>query len=1240
MFKNFFSKKAADAQKTTRIQENNATAIHIPDARPLSPCYIEPLVDVKGTLEENKGYIPVSLLMKAIDDDRMLNIAVAGNYGVGKSSVIKTAERDLKTPHRFIHISLAALLASEHKTVKVAESSEREDGQGEEKTGPDGARQTKEKSVGKSGEKNTISEAVNDKQIEYSILQQILYHDRPQKTPKSRIKRIHKTGGWKPFWVALYIILFVLALLVCLNPKWVSINVLRGSINAAHSFHLIRWALVVLSAIVIRACFYAGKHYDLSITRVSYKDVEMKVKREMSIFNAYLDEIVYFFESTKYDVVVFEDLDRFDNREVIFYKLRELNTILNNSNCLKQKVNFVYAVLDDLFQAVERVKFFDYIVDVIPVVNSLNSYDKLKECIASEELFKKLGQNELINLCDYIQDMRLLLNIVNEFNQFSPLLSSKTMTEKGLLGLIVYKNYIPSDFAQMYNKTGVVATVIENADKYKDRILEKKTSEIQKYQAEIETIGQTKTSKVIQLRKEYLEKGKALAGYPVERLVYKIKGNLYDSDGIAQNMTRFDAFKRGEASLLYNGNVEVSLPSFRAIEQNFGEAGYFDNAIASYQADSDIQIRDREMRIRVLKEEVASLSNSIRSIYSADVLALDNELEALKKEEHRSLVKFLILNGYLDKYYQYYITYFYQNTLTPEDRDFVMLAGRHEITNYEDKLVNVGEVIKRFSETDFATNTSLLNVSLTKEIFSETKYREFRNPLCRSIMSSRELDFILACYRSELKVPESFFYHLHGIYDYWSEISARKGNEQEDLRELYLRFCPLEEGRVNSAMVHWLSENYKFIDRHMARITPKRVVEGLLGKCAPVFSELSLSNTPDEVLKDIMNNQRYDFTRGNVNAMIKRLGFYNKYTSSAYTALCEETRAVALLRRVEANWDMAIKTVFPDGSVRESETAMAAIINNLSASETAVRSYISKQRERVKDARRIIDGRLEFACKNSLVEASWQNIFYYSEEKKRGLPLALLYDNVRLENVGTSLSETEEQKLIDKIVFSDRVKMAKYKALVARFNVPFKEIPRKIQPARMKVLIESDFLEFNEGTFKSIKENYPFSSIFLSRNVSIFLKNPERYSVDNADVVAAMKTLDTKVAKCEFVRAIKENVFAPEEVLAEMVRPLFVSGDLKAAEINLLLLLQIIAKASEADRVKLGRRAILSIPYSKENATMLLRAMGGEYKRLISDTAKSRLSSDRDAVLAVNHLLKNGFIRAVERKEGKIIVTK
>lgn len=93
--------------------------------------------------------------------------------------------------------------------------------------------------------------------------------------------------------------------------------------------------------------------------------------------NTYLDEILYFFSVSKYEVVFIEDLDRFDQSD-IFVKLRELNQLINNSKKVKQNVVFVYAIKDDMFMNKERTKFFDFIIPVIPVINNSNSKDKLQ----------------------------------------------------------------------------------------------------------------------------------------------------------------------------------------------------------------------------------------------------------------------------------------------------------------------------------------------------------------------------------------------------------------------------------------------------------------------------------------------------------------------------------------------------------------------------------------------------------------------------------------------------------------------------------------------------------------------------------------------------------------------------------------------------------------------------------------------------------------------------------------------
>ncbi|VFS91629.1 Uncharacterised protein [Raoultella planticola] len=128
-----------------------------------------------------------------------------------------------------------------------------------------------------------------------------------------------------------------------------------------------------------------------------------------SLLNVYIDEIVYFFDTTKYDVVIFEDLDRLNNNR-IFIKLREINQIINNCLADRQPLKFIYAVRDELFSSAEsRTKFFDFVMPVIPVMDNENASDHFSKKFTEEEK-EHVGLNECISrIAAFIPDMRLCI---------------------------------------------------------------------------------------------------------------------------------------------------------------------------------------------------------------------------------------------------------------------------------------------------------------------------------------------------------------------------------------------------------------------------------------------------------------------------------------------------------------------------------------------------------------------------------------------------------------------------------------------------------------------------------------------------------------------------------------------------------------------------------------------------------------------------------------------------------------
>ncbi|MGL5412953.1 YobI family P-loop NTPase [Cetobacterium sp.] len=77
---------------------------------------------------------------------------------------------------------------------------------------------------------------------------------------------------------------------------------------------------------------------------------------------------------------------------------------------MKNNIKFLYLLKDDIFILKDRIKFFDFIIPIIPVMDNSNSYDKILE-LFDKEYRKELNKYFLQDISLYIDDMRLLKNL-------------------------------------------------------------------------------------------------------------------------------------------------------------------------------------------------------------------------------------------------------------------------------------------------------------------------------------------------------------------------------------------------------------------------------------------------------------------------------------------------------------------------------------------------------------------------------------------------------------------------------------------------------------------------------------------------------------------------------------------------------------------------------------------------------------------------------------------------------------
>ncbi|MGU9114460.1 YobI family P-loop NTPase, partial [Clostridium perfringens] len=746
----------------------------------------------KDNLEKSNSYIKA--LKESIDDLKRKNIAISGIYGSGKSSIIESFKQQYKE-YKYLDISLATFISSEENKL--------------------------------------------EEELERNILNQIFYKVSYDKMPYSRFRKIKNVRFLHIFKVTLIFISLILSLSLLIKPELIekftsnvsklkelfsTIPILKYNVNLSLIIVICLCVITILYITMILIKFILSK---FTINKIQTKNgnVQLAKREESETFNKYLDEIMYFFESLKYDIVFFEDLDRFDNLE-IFTKLRELNTLINKAESIRRKVTFVYAIKDEIFFIKEdledeneykyidkkemnknRTKFFDFIIPVIPIVNGENSYEILSKKI--EQFNKKYGvqgsiiSKELLSdLSMFIDDMRLLTNIYNEFLIYYKKLvierKNKTLSSDNLLAIIVYKNLYPVDFTKLQNRDGMVYNVFSEKSSIADKAIFKLYEEIELYKLNIN-----------QLEKEIAESEEELY------LIYKdkwhskdinyvrIPNRIYNIDDV-NNIETIESLK--SANYIEYSNTD-SFYRYQTNEITFENLMTIDGekmnlykrliAVKSKGKSIEEKIKSNQNKIQAIEEKIKEFKNNSVATLMKDERFFDCLDEKLKKE---ALIIRLLKYGYIDEMYSYYSLYFYEGRLTQKDFEFVQSVIYNKPLDCEFKLENINEILVKFRIEDFESK-AILNYDLIK-FLSENVYIEINKMRLKKIvgilseLKIEDINFIMDFIYKNGEIDSFIELLCKNINNFWNNIyenSYLPSEKKDYMLELLFKYCSIED---------------------------------------------------------------------------------------------------------------------------------------------------------------------------------------------------------------------------------------------------------------------------------------------------------------------------------------------------------------------------------------------------------------------------------------------------------------
>lgn len=614
-------------------------------------------------IQEGEGF--VEALNWAIQQKNIFNIALTGNYGSGKSSIIQTLlKKNNDINERTITISLANF-----------------------------------NNVAHSGDSSLNN-------LEKGILKQLFYKLDSSSIPNSKFKKIRNINFKSDYIQSLFVIIITVTALYFIFPNLIH-PILNNFTSGIHNFWL-SWILGLIAFAVSLALFLAilVYIYEFYLTKIHINALnignnhfQVNTSKKETVFDKYLDEIIYFFEENKtYDTIIFEDLDRFNNLE-IFIKLRELNRILNNDDCIKnRKITFVYAIRDDLFKGVERTKFFDFIIPVIPIINKNNASEELLKIMhgldryaVSDECIKTVGL--------YITEMRTLYNICNEYFMYIANKSKfieLSLSYDNLFSMIVFKNLEPKMFSHIQNGEGLLKNIFD----LKYEFVEDKIASIESIRIKVyEELKKYDNDYAKSIRELKVLMFNDLANNGLIKYLNTFReGSIYYKDLIK------DDFDLNKLFYEQSGNVTVYFTNINNYTDSRGFSNGLDNEIRPYMDRINYLIEknkeDQEKICSKFEEEYKNIRH-LREKSLKTLIEMYSFDEIFKDFKYSGLVRTLLIRGYIDEQYEQYINYFKEVSISANDTKFVLYVVQEKSISWDYRLDNPKSVVEALQENDF-----------------------------------------------------------------------------------------------------------------------------------------------------------------------------------------------------------------------------------------------------------------------------------------------------------------------------------------------------------------------------------------------------------------------------------------------------------------------------------------------------------------------------------------------------------
>ena len=1018
------------------------------------------------------------------DNPDIKNVAITGAYSAGKSSVLASYKKKHEKL-RFLHISLAHFQSSDKEN------------------------ETKENKKG-----------ANEFALEGKILNQLIHQIPSEKIPQTNFK-VKKTISFKSVLIRTIVVVLLSVSIIyftCFNMWKDYVNSLSDNwFKSLLSFSTNQYALIVVGIII--TCLFSLIVYELiniqknrNIFRkinLQGNEIEIFEESDDSYFDKYLNEVLYLFENSDANVIVFEDMDRF-NTIKIFERLREINTLANIHKKGNNVIRFFYLLRDDLFISKDRTKFFDYIVPVVPVVDWSNSYDQFISHLKKGGVFEKFNESFLQGLSLYIDDMRLLKNIYNEFMIYYNRLNIIEPDYNKMLAIIAYKNLFPSDFADLQLNKGFVYTLFNSKNDFIENEIKSLQNSISQRQNYIDKLKSEHFDTIEELNVVFAHK--YLNNYNWE---HKQSDELNDFVTNYLNKDRIKEYLSRKQGIDYKKDEKI-----------------FELQQEIYNMEQELnKIHNKQLFQIISRENI----DSIFKITTKNEIGEITNFNEIKSSEYFDLLKFLIRNGYIDETYADYMSYFYENSLGRIDKIFLRSITDKKAKEYTYQLKNPQLVVSRLRLVDF-DQEEILNFDLLTYLLHSSSNLEYIERFIDQLKNTKNFKFIGAYFDIAPELPS----YIRYLNMRWPELflTALRENCLSEQQIRRYSICSIyysddeiiESVNKNNCLCEYISNSRDYLTIDNPDIDRLIHCFTLLGVC---FSGFDYDELDKNLFRAVYEKSLYEINDENLQ-LIQREVLEEKNDEDIlhknYTLLCSRPDSATtqyINQNINTYFDIILK--MSDGMICDDEKVAITILNNSDLTIEHKHSYISALRTTIISIKEITDDSLwSLLLDADIVEYSESNIMdCFNAVKLNESVIAYINRcNIDLDFSKVEYDENTKDKLFGCVIVCESIENSKYEQILVSLDFYYDDFDiTEISDDKIAILIGNNIIRMTSKNLEFLRENYP------DQNYNFIFKNIEQYvDIMNDDLFSQDELLEILTWNISDELKIKLLEFSNDEI--------------------------------------------------------------------------------------------------------------